>query len=203
MAEIVPARICRRAQQEEASVNGSKNQGLGDSANVILFQEIEEAFVMQAEDYHAEQVFENTDRGKNMEESVLCSIAVKPEIARCAKDDRPDNARNKEGAKKNPQSSIALLEKPAAKPGRNRIAKEETGKGPGRLIQFHAQIGNDRPGQRQVQKEATPRVNHGSDALGKIDTKFVDARKMVAAAQLKRQDHKHENGHGEMQAVQF
>ena len=41
---------------------------------------------------------------------------------------------------------------------------EETGEGPGRFIQFHAQIRDNGPGERKVQEKAPPRESHLGEA---------------------------------------
>ena len=86
------------------------------------------------------------------------------ERIREAEENRPENSRNKESRKKHPECTVTLSKQPAAKPGGHRIAHEETCERPRRFIQFHAQIRDNGPGERKVQKEAPPRVWHLGEA---------------------------------------
>ena len=164
MEEIVEARVQFRAHQEKASINGGKHQELRDPAHKLPFQEIEMAFLEKPEEDHAEQVFKNTHRCKDMEKTILGIVAIEPKVIREAEENRPENSRNKESRKKHPECTVTLSKQPAAKPGGHRIAHEETCERPRRFIQFHAQIRDNGPGERKVQEKAPPRVNHLGEA---------------------------------------
>ena len=173
MEEIIEARIQFRTHQEETAVNSGEHDKLRNTACKVSLEKIEMAFFEEPEEHHAKQVFKNTDRRKNMEETVLGVVTVEPEIIGKAKEGSPENARNKERSEKHPERAIALFEKPAAKPGRHGVAYEETGERPRRFIQFHAQIGHNGPGERNMQKKASPRVGHFGKAGGKAVAHFV------------------------------
>jgi len=171
--EIVEAGIQFRAHQKQASVNGGEHHELSDTTCKIALEEIEMAFFKESKEHHAEQIFENTDGRKNVEETVLGIVAFEPKVVGKAKEGCPENARNKERSEKHPERAIALFEKPAAKPGSHRVAYEEARQRPRRFIQFHAQIRDNGPGERKVQEEAPPRVGHFCKACGKAVAHFV------------------------------
>ncbi len=107
--EIVESGIQLRTHQEEAAVNGGEHHELSDTAHPIALEKIKMTFFKEPKEYHAEQVFENTDRSKNMEETVLGVVTVEPKVVGKAEESRPQNARNKERSKKNPERAIALF----------------------------------------------------------------------------------------------
>lgn len=174
-----------------------------DTTCKVSLEKIEMAFFKESEKYHAEQIFENTDGRKNVEESVLGVVTVEPEVVRKAKEGCPQNARNKECSEKHPKSAVALLEKPTAKPRCYGIAHKETGKRPRGFIQLHAQIGHDGPGKGNVQKEASPRVGHFSKACGKAVTDFREPGQVRITAKLEDEHDEHEKCHEEVQAVKL
>ena len=141
--EIVETGIQFRAHQEKATINSGKHNKLGQTTHIVPFEEIKITFLVNPEKHHAEQVFKNTNRSKNVEETVFCIVTVEPQIIRKPKENRPENSRDKERSEKHPQRTVILSKKPTAKPGRNRIANEETGERPRRFIEFHAEIGHD------------------------------------------------------------
>ena len=102
MEEIVHAGVPFGPKQEQAPVNGGKNHRLGNAACKFLLEEIETALAVQAEKYHAEQVFKNTDRCEDVEEAVLGLITAEPQVVGGAKENCPQNPRNKERAKQHP-----------------------------------------------------------------------------------------------------
>ena len=51
-----------------------------DTTCKVSLEKIEMAFFKESEKYHAEQVFENTDWRKNVEETVLGVVTAEPEI---------------------------------------------------------------------------------------------------------------------------
>ena len=108
--EIVDAGIQFRAHEEKAPVNGGKHNELRNAAHIVALEEIEESFFIESEENHAKQVFKNADGSENMEETVLSIVTVEPEVVGEAKEGGPENARNKEGSKENPERTIALLE---------------------------------------------------------------------------------------------
>lgn len=203
MEEIVEAGIQFRAHQEQTTINGGKHHELRKATYKISLEEIEVAFFKEPKEHHAEQVFKNTDWGKDMEETVLGIVTVEPKIIGKAKERSPQNSRNKERSKKHPKCAVTLLEKPAAEPRSHRVAHEKAGKGPRRFIQFHAEIRHDRPSERQMQKKASPRVCHFSKASSSAVANFREARQMSIAAKFKDKHHKHEKRHEEVQAVKF
>ena len=173
MEEIIEARIQFRTHQEETAVNSGEHDKLCNTACKVSLEKVEMAFFEEPEKHHAEQVFKNTDGRKNVEETVLGVITVKPEIIGKTKEGCPQNTRNKERSEKHPERTVALFEKPTAKPGSHRVAYEETRQRPRRFIQFHAQIRDNGPGERKVQEEAPPRVGHFCKACGKAVAHFV------------------------------
>ena len=108
--EIVEARIQFRAHQKQTTVNGGKHNKLCNTAYKMTLEEIKVAFLEKSKEHHTEQVFKNTYRSKNMEETVLGIVTVEPEVVGKTKEGRPQNARNKEGSKEHPKSAITLLE---------------------------------------------------------------------------------------------
>ena len=113
-----------------------------------------------------------------MEETVLGIVTVEPEVVGKAEEGCPQNTRNKERSEKHPKRAVALLKKPTAEPRSYRVAHKKAGKGPRRLIQLHTQIRNNGPCKSNVQKEATPRVGHFSEASGKAIANFRETRQM-------------------------
>ena len=150
--EIIEAGVQFRAHQEKATVNGGKHNELRKTTDPIALKEIEVALFEKPEEHHAEQVFKNADRGKNVEETVLGIVAIEPKVIGKAKEGRPENARNKERSEKNPKRAVALLEKPTAEPRRYSVANEKAGKRPRRFIQLHAEVRDNGPGERDVQE---------------------------------------------------
>ena len=203
MEEIVHTGVPFGPKQEQAPVYGGKSHRLGNTAHKLFLEEIETTFVIQPEKHHAEQVFENTDRRKNVEETILGLIAAKPQVVRGAKENCPQNPRNKERAKQNPKRPVLLAKKPTAEPRRNGIAHEETGQRPGRFIQFHAQVGHNGPGEGEVQKQAPPGVSHLGKACRGAVANFRETRQMGVAAELEDQHHEHQDRHEKMQAIEF
>ena len=203
MEEIVEAGIQFRAHQKQASVNGGEHHELSDTTCKIALEEIEMAFFKESKEHHAEQIFENTDGRKNVEETVLGVVTVEPEIVRKAEERSPQNTRNKERSKEHPKRTIVLFEKPAAEPRCHRVAHKKAGKGPRRFIQFHAQIGHNGPSKRQVQKQASPRVSHLGKARRGAITDFRETGQMRVTAELEDKHDEHEECHEEVQAVQF
>ena len=78
MEEIVHARVPFGPKQEQAAVYGGKSYRLGNATCELFLEKIKAALAIQPEKHHAEQVFKNTDRGKNMEEAVLGLVATEP-----------------------------------------------------------------------------------------------------------------------------
>ena len=109
MEEIIEARIQFRTHQEETAVNSGEHDKLRNTACKVSLEKIEMAFFEEPEEHHAEQVFKNTDRRKNVEETVLGIVTVEPEIIGKAKEGRPENARNKERSEKHPKRAIVCL----------------------------------------------------------------------------------------------
>ena len=110
MEEIIETGVQLRAHQEKASVNGGKHNELSKATYPVALEKIEMTFFEKSEKHHTEQIFKNADRGKNVEESILGIITVKPEIIGEAKESRPENSWNKECSEKDPKGAIALLE---------------------------------------------------------------------------------------------
>ncbi len=160
MHKVVVSGIHARAHKEEATVQGKKQQSLRHTADKILLEEIENALVMETVKNHAEQVLENTNRSEHMEESILGIEPLEPKIVRRPKNDRPEDSRNEHGTEQHPQRATVLLKEPAAEPRRNGIAQEKACQRPRRFIEFHPEIGHDGPREREVHKEASPRVEH-------------------------------------------
>ena len=158
--KIIVSRVSICAHEEEASIKRQEQKRLRDAAHKIFLEEIEHALVVKAIEHHAEQVFKNTHRRKHVEEPVLRIVTVEPKIARITVNNRPKNPRNKHRAKQHPKCAAVLLDQPTAKPRRNGIAKEKARQGPRRFIQLHAEIGSDRPREREVHQEAPPRMEH-------------------------------------------
>ena len=203
MEEIIEARIQFRTHQEETAVNSGEHDKLRNTACKVTLEKVEMAFFEEPEKHHAEQVFKNTDRSKNMEETVLGIVAFEPKVVGKAKEGCPQNTRNKERSEKHPERAIALFEKPAAKPGSHRVAYEETRQRPRRFIQFHAQIGHNGPSKRDMQKEASPRVGHFCKACGKAVADFRESGQVRVTAELEDEHQEHEDGHEEVQAVKL
>ena len=78
MEEIVEAGVQFRTHQEKAPVNSSEHQELRGTAHESPFQEIKMTFLEESEKHHAKQVFKNSHRRKNVEETILGVVAVKP-----------------------------------------------------------------------------------------------------------------------------
>ena len=110
MEEIIEARIQFRTHQEETAVNSGEHDKLRNTACKVSLEKIEKALFVKPEKHHAEQVFKNTDRSKNMEETVLGIVAFEPKVVGKAKEGCPQNARNEERSEKHPERAIALLE---------------------------------------------------------------------------------------------
>ena len=102
MEEIVEAGIQLRAHQEKASINSGKHKRLRNSRDKIAFEEVKESFFVEPKDHHAEQVFKDAHRRKDVEEPVLGIEAFEPQIVGKAKDGRPEDTRNEQGAKQDP-----------------------------------------------------------------------------------------------------
>ena len=82
MEEIVETGIQLRAHQEKASINSGKHKRLRNSRDKIAFEKIKESFFVEPKDHHAEQVFKDAHRRKDVEEPVFGIVACKPEIIR-------------------------------------------------------------------------------------------------------------------------
>ena len=164
MEEIIEARIQFRTHQEETAVNSGEHDKLRNTACKVSLEKVEMAFFEEPEKHHAEQVFKNTHRCKDMEKTILGIVAIEPKVIREAEENRPENSRNKESRKKHPECTVTLSKQPATKPGGHRIAHEETCERPRRFIQLHAQIRDNGPGERKVQEKAPPRVSHLGEA---------------------------------------
>lgn len=203
MEEIVHTGVPFGPKQEQAPVYGGKCYRLGNAACKLLLEKIKAAFTIQPEKHHAEQVFENTDRSKNMEEAVLGLITAEPQVVGGAKEDRPQNPRNEQRAEQHPKRTVLLTEKPTAKPGRNGVAHKETGKGPRRLIQFHSQVRHNRPGKGKVQEQTPPGVCHFGKASRGAVANFREPRQVGISAELEDQHHEHQYRHEKMQAIEL
>ena len=203
MEEIVHAGVPFGSQQEQAPIYGGKCYRLGNATGELLLEEIKTTFVIQPEKYHAEQVFENADRGENMEEAVLCLVAAEPQVVGSAKENRPQNSRDEQRSKQHPKRAVLLTEKPTAEPRRNGVAHEETSQGPRGLIQFHSQIGHDRPSERKMQEQAPPGMRHLGKASRGAVANFREARQMGVSAELENQHHEHQDRHEKMQAIEL
>ena len=168
-----------------------------------MLEKVEMTFFEKPEEHHAEQVFKNADRGENVEKTILGVVTVEPKVIGKTEESGPQNARNKEGSKKYPKRAVTLLEKPTAEPRRHGIAYEKAGKGPRRFIQFHAEIGHNGPGERQMQEKATPRMCHLGKARRSAVANFIQGWQMRVTAELEHKHHKHEERHEEVQAVKL
>ena len=127
MEEIVHAGVPFGPKQEQAPINGGKNHGLGNAACKFLLEEIETTLAVQAEKHHAEQVFKNSDRRKNVEETVLGLVAAEPQVVRNPEENCPQNPGDKQRAEQHPERAVILAEKPAAEPGRDGVAHKKAG----------------------------------------------------------------------------
>ena len=128
--EIVETRVQFWTHQEQAAINGGKHDKLRETADQISLEKIEVSFFEKSKEDHAEQIFKNADRRKNMEEAILGIVTVEPEVIGEAKESGPQNTWNKERSKKHPKCTVTLLKKPTAKPGGHRIAHEKASKRP-------------------------------------------------------------------------
>ncbi len=203
MEEIVHTGVPFGPKQEQAPVYGGKSHRLGNAACKLLLEKIKTALAVQPKKHHAEQVFKNADRGKNMEEAVLGLITAEPQVVGGAKEDRPQNPRNEQRAEQHPKRTVLLAEKPTAEPRRNGVAHEETGQGPRGLIQFHSQVRNDRPGKGKVQEQASPGVRHLGKARRGAVANFRESRQVGVSAELENQHHEHQDRHEKMQAIEL
>ena len=203
MEEIVHTGVPFGPKQEQAPINGGKNHRLGNAACKFLLEKVEAAFAVQAEKHHAEQVFKNADRRKNVEETILGLVAAEPQVVRGSKENCPQNPGDKQRAEQHPERAVVLAEKPAAEPRRNGIAHEEAGQGPRGFIQFHSQVRHNRPGKGKVQEQAPPGVSHLGKACRGAVANFRETRQMGVAAELEDQHHEHQDRHEKMQAIEF
>ena len=201
--EIVHTGVPFGPKQEQAPVYGGKSHRLGNTACKLLLEKIKTALAVQPKKHHAKQVFENTNRSENMEEAILGLVAAKPQVVRSTKENCPQNPRNEQRTKQNPKRPVLLTEKPTAEPRRNGVAHKEAGQGPRRLIQFHSQVRNDRPGKGKVQEQASPGVRHLGKARRSTVANFKEAWQMGVTAELENQHHEHQNRHEKMQAIEL
>ena len=203
MNKVIISRICIRAHQEKATVQSKEQKRLRNAAHKIFLEKIEHTLVVKAIKHHAEQVFKNAHRSKHVEEPVLRIVTVEPEITRIAIHDRPKNSRNEHCDKQHPKRAAVLLNQPTAKPRRNGIAKEKACQGPRRFIQLHAEIGDNRPREREVHQKAPPRMEHLRKPRRCAIANFRKRGQMRVAAHFEHHKHKHEKRHEKMQAVKF
>ena len=192
MHKVIVAGICTWAHEEKAPVQGHQQERLGNTAHEIFLEEIEHALVIEAIKNHAKQVFKNANWRKHVEKAIFCIEAAKPEISRRTKHHGPKDSWNKHGAKQHPKRAAILPEQPTAEPRRNRIAQEKARQRPRRLIQFHAEIRNDRPREREVHQEAPPRMEHLRKPRRSAIAKFRKSWHVRISAELEHDQNEHE-----------